>query len=99
MADPLTEISGVGEVTANKLRKAGFTTIVALAVAPVREIMDRTGMEYKSALNLVEKARETIEIDYTTAQELWEKRRKMVRCTTGSAKLDAILGGGIETQA
>ena len=51
--------------------------------------MDRTGMEYKPALNLVQKARETIEIDYTTAQELWEKRRKMVRCTTGSIKLDA----------
>jgi len=99
MEDPLTEIKGVGDVTANKLRKAGFTTTVALAVTPIKEIMDRTGMEYKSALNLVQAAREMIKVDYTTAQELWEKRRKMLRCTTGSAKLDAILGGGIETQA
>jgi DNA repair protein RadA len=99
MADPLTEIKGVGEVTAEKLRKAGFTTIVALAVTPVRDIMERTGLEYKPALSLVEKAREMITVNYMTGQELWEKRRKMLRCTTGSPKLDATLGGGIETQA
>lgn len=99
MADPLTEIKGVGDVTADKLRKAGFTTIVALAVTPIREIMERTGLEYKSVLNLVQRAREMINVKFMTGQELWEKRRKMLRCTTGSAKLDAILGGGIETQA
>lgn len=99
MADPLTEIKGVGGVTANKLREAGFTTIVALAVTPIREIMERTGMDYKSALNLIQRAREVVTVDYTTAQEIWERRRKMLRCTTGSKRLDTILGGGIETQA
>jgi len=99
MEDPLMEIKGVGDVTANKLRQAGFTTIVALAVTPIREIMERTGMEYKSALNLVQKAREMITVDYTTARELWVKRQGMLRYSTGSAKLDLLLGGGIETQA
>jgi len=99
MEDALTEIKGVGDVTADKLRKAGFTTIVALAVTPIKEIMDRTGLEYKSALNVVERAREMINVNYMTGQELWQKRRQMQRCTTGSAKLDAVLGGGIETQA
>jgi len=99
VSDPLTEIKGVGEATASRLRKAGFTTIVALAVTPVKEIMERTGLEYKSALNLVRKAQEMITVDYTTAMDLWEKRRRMIRCTTGSSRLDAILGGGIETQA
>jgi len=97
--DPLTEIKGVGEVTAKKLREAGFTTIVALAVTPVKEIVERTGLEEHTVLKLVKRAREMATLDFSTAMELLEKRRKMIRCTTGSSKLDGILGGRIETQA
>jgi len=40
-----------------------------------------------------------ISVGFTTAQELYEKRKTMRKCTTGSKKLDEVLGGGIETQA
>ena len=37
--------------------------------------------------------------DFSTAEEILEKRKNLLRCTTGSSKLDSFLKGGIETQA
>jgi DNA repair protein RadA len=37
--------------------------------------------------------------DFSTAQDILERRKNLVRCTTGSAKLDSFLKGGIEDQA
>jgi hypothetical protein len=40
----IQDLDGVGPVTAGKL-SAGFDSIPALAVAPVREVMDKAGLE------------------------------------------------------
>jgi DNA repair protein RadA len=37
--------------------------------------------------------------DFSTAQDILDRRKYLLRCTTGSAKLDSFLKGGIETQA
>ena len=37
--------------------------------------------------------------DFSTAQDILDRRKNLLRCTTGSAKLDSFLKGGIETQA
>ncbi|MEM2187975.1 MAG: DNA repair and recombination protein RadA [Nitrososphaerota archaeon] len=50
-------------------------------------------------LKIQESARKLLSADFKTAAEFYEKRQSMRRCTTGSKKLDEILGGGIETQA
>ena len=95
----LKEIPGVGSATASKLRNAGFTTVEAIAVTPIRELVEKAGIGNETALKVVREARKLISIDLMTAKEAWERRKNMVRCSTGSEKLDAILGGGIETQA
>jgi len=99
MSDDLESLDGVGSATASKLRAAGFTTIEAIAVTPPREIMERTNLGFNTILKIQEAARELISTEFKTAQEFYEKRKNMKRCTTGSKKLDEILGGGIETQA
>jgi len=95
----LKEIPGVGSATASKLRNAGFTTVEAIAVTPIRELVEKAGIGNETALKVVREARKLISIDLMTAKEAWERRKNMVRCSTGSEKLDAILGGGIKTQA
>ena len=40
-----------------------------------------------------------IEKEFVTADLALEKRRSMLRCSTGSRTLDELLLGGIETQA
>jgi DNA repair protein RadA len=37
--------------------------------------------------------------DFSTAEEMSERRKNLRRCTTGSSKLDSFVKGGIETQA
>ena len=99
MLDDLESLNGVGSTTASKLRAAGYTTIEAVAVTPPREIMERTNIGFNTILKIQEAARQMVTTDFKTAQEFYEKRRAMKRCTTGSKKLDEALGGGIETQA
>jgi DNA repair protein RadA len=97
--EDLESLDGVGSVIASKLRAAGYTTIEAVAVTPPIEIMEKTNLGFNTVLKIQESARKMISADFKTAQEYYEKRRSMRRCTTGCKKLDEILGGGIETQA
>jgi len=99
MSDDLESLNGVGSSIASKLRSAGFTTIEAVAVTPPREIMQRTNIGFNTILKIQEAARELLTAEFKTAQEFYEKRKNMKRCTTGSKKLDEALGGGVETQA
>ena len=99
MSEDLESLNGVGSTTASKLRTSGYTTIEAVAVTPPREIMEKTNLGFNTILKIQEAARQMITTDFKTAHEFYEKRRAMKKCTTGSRKLDEILGGGIETQA
>jgi DNA repair protein RadA len=99
MLDDLESLAGVGSTTASKLRAAGYTTIEAVAVTPPREIMERTNIGFNTILKIQEAARQMITTDFKTAEEFYEKRKTMKKCTTGSKKLNEALGGGIETQA
>jgi DNA repair protein RadA len=99
MMEDLETLEGVGSTTASKLRGAGFTTIEAIAVTPVKELSEKTGIGYNTVLAISTAARKMMNADFTTAKEVWERRQGMLRCLTGSKNLDGILGGGIETQA
>ena len=95
----LEDIEGVGRITAEKLREAGVNSIEELAVTPIRELIDKTELSKKSALKLSEIARRLMSMSFVSAMELWEKRKDMMRCGTGSEALDDLLAGGIETKA
>lgn len=99
MSGDLESLNGVGSTTASKLRASGYTTIEAIAVTPPRELMEKTNIGFNTILKIQEAARQMIATDFKTAQEFYEKRQTMKKCTTGSKKLNEILGGGIETQA
>jgi DNA repair protein RadA len=95
----LEDIKGVGHITAEKLRGAGVNSVEELAVTPIRELMDKAELSKKSALKLSEIARQLMSMSFVSAMELWEKRKDMMRCGTGSEALDDLLAGGIETKA
>lgn len=92
-------IKSVSSSTISKLRAAGFTTVEALAVTPVREVIARAGVSEDTAFKVCDEARKLMNYGFVKATELWERRKSLQRCTTGSSKLDEILGGGIETLA
>src|SRR5438094_7141152 len=95
----IQDLDGVGPVTANKLREAGYDDISALAIAPIRELVEKAGLESSVAHKISKAARETIQTDFVTAKQLWERRKILLRLSFGSSNLDTLLGGGLETQA
>ena len=95
----LEDIPGIGPVTAQKLRSAGYHSIESLALAPSRELVETVGLSEEKAITLSMKAREMLQIRFQTAEELLKQRKEITRLTTGSKALDNILGGGVESRA
>lgn len=94
----LTDIPGVSPAIADKLAVAGFGTIEALAAALPQEIASITGLSLSASQKIISAAREALDLGFKTADELYEKRMRVARITTGSKNLDKLLGGGVETQ-
>lgn len=95
----IEDLAGVGPVTAQKLHEAGFESIESLAIAPIKELVEKAGLETSVAYKVSRAARETIQTDYVTAKQLWERRKSLLRLSFGSNNLNKLLGGGLETQA
>lgn len=95
----IEDLPGIGPVTAQKLRLAGYHSIESLALAPSRELVEIVGISEEKAIKLSIKAREMLNIRFQTAEELLKRRKEITRLTTGSKALDNILGGGVESRA
>ena len=63
----ITDIKGVGTATATKLKEAGFGTVEALAVTPIRELVENSGIGEETALQMQQRAREMLGLDFMTA--------------------------------
>jgi len=94
----IEDLPHVGPSTAEKLRELGFHTVESLAMATIRELV-QAGIGEKRAFEIINAARASSSLSFIRADELIAKRQNILRLTTGSKKLDALLGGGIETQA
>ena len=93
------EIEGVGRVTAQKLREAGYLTARDVAFASVKELAEVIGSEER-AEQIIKAAQRLIGLKpFITALELFERRRNVKKISTGVKALDELLGGGIETRA
>jgi len=96
----LDQIEGVGKAKAKRLREAGIANVETLAVTPARELKQKAGYsDIKSAIRIVEAAREALGCRFMTGWEHWQMTQNRLKCTTGSRALNNLLGGGIETQA
>jgi DNA repair protein RadA len=95
----LEDLPGVGEVTAEKLRAAGYAEFATLAAAAPHDLAETAGMGIESAKKAIEAAKTMVEIDFESADVVLERRKSIGKIKTGSKNLDELLGGGIETQA
>jgi len=95
----LEDLPGIGEVTAEKLKAAGFSEFSSIAAAMPHELAEAGGMGVESAKKAIEAAKTMVEIGFETADQVYERRKSIHRITTGSSALDELLGGGIETMA
>lgn len=97
--DALAELSGVGEKTAEKLREAGYTGIMAIAASSAGELVAAVGVGEETANKIIASARSKLKMGFETASDVMKKRTAIGRITTCSKALDQLIGGGVETQS
>jgi len=93
----LEDLPSIGPATAKKLRELGFNTVESLATATAKEL-EPAGIGEKRALDVIRKARSSMELSFIRADELLKMRENILRLTTGSKTLDDLLAGGLESQ-
>ena len=89
---------GIGSATSKKLRELGFHTVESLAMATAKEL-EQAGISKTKALEFIRKARSCMPLPFIRGDELLKMRQTVLRLTTGSSRLDKLLGGGIESQS
>ena len=98
--DLIDDLPGVGPATAEKLRDAGYTDIMSIAVASPKELSDAAEIGDATAAKIIQKARKEADVGkFETGSALLEKRAKVGHLTSGSKLFDELLGGGFETQS
>ena len=101
----IQDIDGVGPTTAKKLKEAGIVSVMDLAVTSAEQLAVDINSSKDSAAAFIMAAQKllresnVLEKEFVTADFVLEKRKSMLRCSTGSKSLDELLLGGIETQA
>jgi DNA repair protein RadA len=95
----IEDLPGVGAKTAEKLRQAGYYTLMDLATASVQELSETVGIGEETAKKLIETAKEALGLGFQSAYDYYLQRQKVEKITTGSEALNELLGGGIETQS
>jgi DNA repair protein RadA len=95
----LEDIPGVGKTIAEKLREVGFTDMMAIAVASPSELATIAEIGEGQATKIINSVRQMLSIGFESADKILERKTKALKITTGSKMLDALLGGGVETQA
>lgn len=95
----ITDLPGIGPQAAEKLYMANYKTLESIAVASPIELTEIAGLGEKTAEKAINAAREALGMGFETADKVHERREKIGRISTGSKELDALLGGGVETQS
>jgi DNA repair protein RadA len=96
----LEDLSGVGSLTADKLREAGYTDLMEIAVASPGDIAEAAEIGTAIAMKIIAESRRLADVgSFELGTALLERRKKLGRITTFAKSLDELLGGGVETQA
>ncbi|HVL87533.1 MAG TPA: DNA repair and recombination protein RadA, partial [Candidatus Thermoplasmatota archaeon] len=96
----IESLPGVGPATAEKLRDAGYTDLMALAVANPSELVEAADVGEAAANKIIQAARQKANVGgFETGDAVAERRAKVSKLTTGSKAFDELLGGGFETQS
>jgi DNA repair protein RadA len=97
----IQDIEGVGPTTTKKLKEAGIISVMDLAVATADDLSVDINSSKETAATFIMAAQRLLresnilEKEFVTAESALEKRKALMRCSTGSRALDELLLGGI----
>ena len=110
----LKSLQNVDQNLLRRLKGVGIESISDLATTTASELLEdyysnydeaARGIDFDTISQLVLTAKQKLiddgllQKEFSSAENLLEKREKLIRFATGSQSFDLFLGGGIETQA
>ncbi len=87
---------GVEPGLLERLQEGGFDSVEKLALASSEDLAKQLSLKLTAARQLIQSAKNAVSLNFRTALEMLEERRRVERISTGSKALDEILGGGVE---
>ncbi|SPQ97444.1 DNA repair protein RAD51 like protein [Plasmodiophora brassicae] len=90
------ETRGLNAADIKKLKDAGFHTVEAVAYATRKALIAIKGITEAKADKLLQEASKLVPMGFQTAAEWYQKRKDLIRLSTGSRAFDELLQGGIE---
>jgi len=93
----LYDLPGVGAATAERLKEAGYDSVMSVAVASLGKLVEDSGVSESVARKMINAARDSLKMGFMSGAEVLEKRSHVVKITTGSKTFDELMGGGFET--
>ncbi len=98
VSSELKDLPGIGDATLKKLKEEGISSVRALALIPMANLIT-AGIGEKTARKIVKAAQDAEKLGFESADVIWEKRKQMKMLSTGSNNLDDLFGGGVEPGA
>ena len=96
----LEDLPGVGPATAEKLKEAGFNSVVAIAVASPAEVVGFAEIGESTAQKIINAARQHIDIGgFEVSNRILQQRSLIDKISFGTTGMDDLMGGGIETKS
>jgi DNA repair protein RadA len=96
----IEELPGVGPATAEKLRDAGYTDLMAIAVESPKNLAETCEIGEAAAAKIIAAAKEAADVGgFEPGDVILERRQNMKKLTSSSKAFDELMGGGFETQA
>lgn len=101
---PLMEVErlaehGVALADITKLKQAGIFTVPGIQMQCKKELVQIKGLSEAKVDKIVEASRKVCEVGFITGSCYLQQRSSVIHISTGSAALDQLLGGGIESRA
>ena len=90
---------GIGASDITKLKSGGFYTLSSILMATLNTLCSIKGLSEAKAVKIQEVCKTSANFGFTNGWDVLEKRKKVVRLTTGSKNLDKLLNGGLESSS
>jgi len=96
----IEDLPGVGPSTADKLREGGYLSVESIATASPAELSEISEISESTAKKIIKAAREAADVGgFKTGRDIFEARKDIRKLSFRVPELDALLGGGMESQA
>lgn len=90
---------GINMADINKLKSAGLCTVLSVVMTSKKKLLSIKGISEAKMDKIMTAAMKIERAGFITGNDLVERRKQVLRISSGSTNLDQLLGGGIESMS